>query len=223
MTFSIIGMDKKTGEIGVATFTKAIACGAIVPLAKAEVGGVASQSYPNILYREKAINLMEKGVKPEEVIKKLVKDDEDRELRQVIILNNKGQSAGFTGKKNVDFAGQISGKDFICAGNMLTGKEVLSEMSKAFVQSKGELADRLINALIAGEKIGGDKRDKPYASASLFIVKKNSGPMNIGDRYIDLRIDYSSKPIQELQFLLQKRRDIIKTEGSFKKSALNKS
>jgi uncharacterized Ntn-hydrolase superfamily protein len=219
MTFSIIGVDRKSGEIGVATSTKALACGAIVPFAKAEVGGVASQSYPNILYREKAIALMEKSIKPTEVIKRLVKDDKDKEIRQVIVLNKKGTSAGFTGKKNVDFAGHVSGKDFVCAGNMLTGKEVLGKMSKAFVRSKGELADRLINALIAGEKAGGDKRNKPYGSASLFIVKKNGGPMNIGDRYIDLRIDYSNKPIQELQFLLQKRREIRKIEVSFKKSA----
>lgn len=218
MTFSIIGIDKNTGEIGVATSTKAMACGAIVPFAKAGVGGVASQSYPNILYREKAIMLMEKGFSPEEVIKRLVKDDTDRDIRQVIVLNKKGTSAGFTGKKNVDYAGHISGKDFICAGNMLARKEVLDAMSRSFIKSRGELADRLIGALISGEKAGGDKRDKPYASASLFIVKKDSGPMNIGDRYIDLRIDYGREPIKELQFILQKRREIYKTEGSFRKN-----
>ncbi|MGV8141135.1 MAG: DUF1028 domain-containing protein [Candidatus Woesearchaeota archaeon] len=219
MTFSIIGIDRKKGEIGVATCTKAMACGAVVPFAKAGVGGVASQSYPNILYREEAIRLMEQNIEPNEVINMLIKSDKDREIRQVIVINDSGKSAGFTGKKNVEFAGHISGKDFICAGNMLAGKGVIDAVSSEFSKSKGELADRLIKSLIAGEKAGGDKRNKPYGSASLFIVKKNGGPMNIGDRYIDLRIDYSNKPISELQFLLQKRREIHRIEGSFKKNA----
>ncbi|OGJ18879.1 hypothetical protein A3K73_07140 [Candidatus Pacearchaeota archaeon RBG_13_36_9] len=205
MTFSIIGIDKKTGEIGVATATKAIACGAIVPLAKFGVGGVATQSYPNILYREKAISLLEKGIKPPEIINLLVKNDKRKEMRQVIVINARGESAGFTGKGNVDFAGHISGRDFICAGNMLAGKEVLDAVSKTFIKSKGNLADRLIKSLIAGEKVGGDKRNKPYGSASLFIVKKNKGPLGIGDRWIDLRIDCSATPIQDLKDLLKKR------------------
>jgi len=205
MTFSIIGIDKKTGEIGVATATKAIACGAIVPLAKFGVGGVATQSYPNILYREKAISLLEKGIKPQEIINLLVKNDQRKEMRQVIVINAGGESAGFTGNGNVDFAGHISGRYFICAGNMLAGKEVLDTVSKTFVKSKGNLADRLIKSLIAGEKVGGDKRNRPYGSASLFIVKKNKGPLGIGDRWIDLRIDYSTTPIQDLKDLLKKR------------------
>jgi len=210
MTFSIIGMDKKKGEIGVATATKAMACGAYVPFAKAEVGGVATQAYTNSLYREKAIALMEKGVKPSEVIFALVKSDKGSELRQVIVINKNSVSACFTGKKTIHFAGHVSGKDFVCAGNTLVGRQVLDALSKTFVKSKGNLADRLIKSLIAGEKVGGDKRNKPYGSASLFVVKKDKGPCGIGDRWIDLRIDYSTTPIQDLQVLLEKRMEIEK-------------
>jgi len=205
MTFSIIGIDRKAGEIGIATATKAIACGAIVPFAKSGVGGVATQSYPNVLYKEKAISLLEKRMKPTSVIKLLVKNDNRKEMRQVIVMNSAGESAGFTGEGNVDFAGHISGKGFICAGNMLASRNVLDAVSRSFLKSKGSLAGRLINSLIAGDKIGGDKRDKPYGSASLFIVKNNKGPLGIGDRWIDLRIDYSFTPISDLKRLLKER------------------
>ncbi len=208
MTFSIIGIDKKTSEIGVATATKAIACGSIVPFAKAKVGAIATQSYPNILYREEGISLLEKGKNPAEVIKLLVKDDNRKEMRQVILMDSNGKSAGFTGEGNVEFAGHLEGKNFICAGNMLSGKQVLDAVSNSFSKFKGKLADRLIKALLSGEEAGGDKRDKPYGSASLFIVKENHGPLGIGDRYIDLRIDYSATPIQDLKELLKNRKKV---------------
>ncbi len=208
MTFSIIGFDKKTGEIGVATATKAIACGAIVPFAKANVGAVATQSYPNVLYKEKAIAFLEKGKIPEEVIKLLVEGDNRKEMRQVIVMDFNGNSAGFTGEGNVGFAGHVRGRNFICAGNMISGKQVLDTVSSSFSKSKGNLAGRLIQAILAGEKVGGDKRDDPLGSASLFIVKENRGPLGIGDRYIDLRIDYSKNPIQDLKELLKSRMNV---------------
>jgi uncharacterized Ntn-hydrolase superfamily protein len=212
MTFSLIGFDKKKGEMGIATATKAIACGAIVPLAKAGVGGVATQSYPNILYREKALLLLEHGLPPKKVISLLVKNDKRKEMRQVIVMNYQGQSAAHTGEKNVDHASHISGKDFICAGNMLAGEKVLKAVSKTFSKTKGNLADRLIKSLIAGEKVGGDKRNHPYGSASLFIVKKGRGPLGIGDRWIDLRIDCSKNPIRDLKQLLKQR---MKVDGFY--------
>ena len=208
MTFSIIGIDRKMGEIGVATSTKTMCCGAMVPFAKAGVGGVATQSYPNILYREKAIALLEKGLEPKDVIDRLIIPDKDRDLRQVIVMNSKGEVACFTGQKNVDFAGHNSGKDFVCAGNMLVGKQVIDALSKAFIESKEALGDKLIKCLIAAEKVGGDKRNNPYGSASLFIVKKNGGPCGIGDRWIDLRIDDSPTPIQDLGKLLEHRKQL---------------
>ena len=190
MTFSIIGIDKKSGEIGVATATKAIACGSIVPFAKAKVGAIATQSYPNILYREKGISLLEKGKNPAKVIKLLVKNDNRQEMRQVILMNINGKSAGFTGEGNVEFAGHLEGKDFICAGNMLSGKQVLDAVSNSFSKSKGLLADRLINALLSGEKAGGDKRDKPYTMTSfasfVFRFKENLSRYRKKKKYCNL-------------------------------------
>lgn len=207
MTFSIIGIDKKHKEIGVATTTKAIACGAIVPLAKVYVGAIATQFYPNINYREKSMDLLRK-FSPKETIQKLVKNDSKKHMRQVIVMNWKGESSGFTGKGNVEFACHLNGKNFICAGNMLIGKKVLEEVSKSFIKSKGKLAERLIKSLEAGQKVGGDKRNKSYGSTSLFLVKDKHGPLGIGDRYIDLRVDYSGTPVKDLKKIYKKRMEL---------------
>jgi uncharacterized Ntn-hydrolase superfamily protein len=201
MTFSIIGIDKKNKELGIACFSKAFAVGGIVPEVKLRIGAVCTQSYPNVSYKEQGVELM-KRFSPSKVIEKLTDNDKDKEIRQVIIMDNKGESAGFTGKKNVSWAGHLSGKNFICAGNMLVGERVLLEMKRAFEKSKGSLAERLIKSLIAGERVGGDKRKRKSGSAGLIIEKENYGVMNIGDRYIDLRVDNSTNAIKDLQKLL---------------------
>ncbi|MGM5480732.1 MAG: DUF1028 domain-containing protein [Nanobdellota archaeon] len=205
MTFSIIGYDEKTGEIGVATCTKVIACGSIVPAAN-ENGAIATQSYPNVLYKEKALASLEQDSSPKEIIKELTDQDDRKEMRQVIIMNDKGVSAGFTGKGNVNYADHTKGKNYICAGNMLTGKEVLDAIQQTFVDSDGELPDRLMESLEAGEKAGGDKRENTKGSASLLVAKKGHGPLGYGDQYIDLRIDFSTTPINDLKQLLQERK-----------------
>lgn len=202
MTFSIIGIDKKNKELGIACFSKALAVGGIVPEVKLEIGAVCTQSYPNVSYKKEGIELMKK-FSPSNVIEVLTNKDKDKEIRQVIIMNNKGESAGFSGNKNVKWKGNLSGKDFICAGNMLVGEEVLKAMKKAFENSKGNLAERLIKSLIAGGRVGGDKRKRKFGSAGLIIEKKNYGVMNFGNRYIDLRVDYSSHAIKDLQELLK--------------------
>lgn len=201
MTFSIIGVDKKNKELGIACFSKAFAVGGIVPEVKLKRGAVCTQSYPNVLYKEKGIELMKK-YSPKKAIELLTKKDKDREIRQIIIMNSKGESAGFSGNKNVEWKGHLSGNNFICAGNMLIGERVLLEIKKTFEKSKGSLAERLIKSLIAGEKVGGDKRKRKFGSAGLIVEKKNYGVLNIGDRYIDLRVDYSSHAIKDLQKLL---------------------
>ena len=123
-------------------------------------------------------------------------------------MDSKGNSAGFTGKNNIGFADHFSGQDFVCAGNMLSGKEVLNAVSESFSKSKGELADRLVKALLSGKKVGGDKRNKAYGSASLLVVRNNHGPLGIGDRYVDLRVDYSKQPVEDLKKLLRKRKKV---------------
>jgi uncharacterized Ntn-hydrolase superfamily protein len=202
MTFSIIGIDKNKNELGIACFSKAFAAGGIVPEIKLEAGAVCTQSYPNVNYKEDGINLMKK-FPPEKVIEILTSKDKKKDIRQVIIMNNHGESSGFSGNKNVEWKGHLKGKNFICAGNMLVGERVLIEMKKAFENSKGNLATRLIKSLIAGENVGGDKRNIKFGSAGLIIEKKNYGVLGIGNRYIDLRVDNSKNAISDLKQLLK--------------------
>ena len=202
MTFSIIAIDRKNKELGSACFSKAFAVGGIVPEVKLKVGAVCTQSYPNVTYKEEGIELMKK-YPPKKVINLLTKSDRYKETRQVIIMNSKGESAGFSGNENVGWKGHLSGKNFICAGNMLVGEEVLNAIKDTFENSKGNLSERLIKSLSAGEKVGGDKRKKKFGSAGLIIEKENYGIFGLGDRYIDLRVDNSEDAIADLNKLLR--------------------
>ena len=203
MTFSIIGIDKKNREIGVACFSKAFALGGIVPAVELDSGAVATQSYPNVRYKFEGLNLMKKH-SPEEVIEIITGKDKEREIRQVIIMNSNGKCAGFSGRRCVGWAGQVIGKNCIVAGNMLVGEEVIMAIKKAFEDYRGRLADRLISALSAGEKVGGDKRNAD-SSAAIVVEKKDAGVLGIGNRYIDLRVDDSKNAISDLKILLAKR------------------
>lgn len=218
MTFSIIAIDKKKKELGVACFSKAFAAGGIVPEAKLKLGAVATQSYPNVNYKEDGIELMKK-FSPNKIINILTNKDKGKSLRQVIVMDFKGQSAGFTGKSNVSWAGHLLGNNFICAGNMLVGEEVLNAIKKSFESSKGSLAEKLVKSLLAGEKAGGDKRKRKFGSAGLIVEKENYGVLNIGNRYIDLRVDYSPNAILDLQKLLNVK---LSNEKKWRKNKLGR-
>lgn len=200
-TFSIVGYDPQTEELGIAVQSKFLAVGSVVPWAKANVGAVATQALANLDYGEKGLELLEEGLSPEEVIEKLRSQDENNATRQVGIVDSKGNSASFTGSECYDWAGGISGRNFACQGNILVGKETVEAMAEKFQNTQGELADRLVTALEAGQKAGGDKRGRQ--SAALLVVKENGSYGGYNDRYIDLRVDDHETPIQELQRLLE--------------------
>lgn len=200
-TFSIVAVDPKTGEIGVAVQSKFIAVGAVVPWAKAGVGAIATQSYANTSYGPVGLELLSQGLHPEEVLERLISADPDRELRQVGIVDAQGRAAAFTGEKCLPWAGHIVGENFACQGNILAGKEVVEAMAEAFLQTSGTLAERLLSALFAGQKAGGDRRGQQ--SAALLVVKEKGGYGGFNDRYIDLRVDDHPRPIEELKRLYE--------------------
>ena len=202
MTFTIIGIDKKNKEIGIACFSKALSVGGCCPAVDLNSGAVGTQAYPNVLYKEKALNLMKK-YSPDKVISMLIKNDPEKQKRQVLIMNSKGQSSAFTGNQATGWKGSLKGKDCICAGNTLKSEKVLIKMTEAFEKPKGSLAERLISALIAGHNVGGDKRIRVYDSASLIVEKPKGGIFNLGNRYLDLRIDLSKNSIKDLNKLLK--------------------
>jgi uncharacterized Ntn-hydrolase superfamily protein len=199
-TFSIVAFDPKTGDLGVAVASRVLAVGAVVPYAQAGVGAIATQAFANTTYGPKGLALLRKGLTPEQVLKRLLTEDKDREHRQVGIVDAKGRAIAFTGKKCLPWAGHLVGKGYAVQGNILAGEQVVKAMAQAFENTKGELAERLMAALEAGESAGGDARGKQ--SAALLVVRKGGGYGGFDDRYIDLRVDDHPEPVKELRRLL---------------------
>lgn len=203
MTFSIVGFDEKTGEIGVAVASKFLAVGAVVPFAKAGVGAIATQSLANLSYGVEGLELLEKGQSPKEVVGKLTSQDEGHAWRQVGIVDATGQSATYTGDDCYGWAGGAAGKNYAAQGNILVSQQVVEQMEATFEQTEGTLAERLLAALMAGDSAGGDSRGRQ--SAALLVVKEGGSYGGYTDRYIDLRVDDHEDPVQEVGRLLKLR------------------
>lgn len=198
-TFSIVAFDPKTKELGVAVQSKIVAVGAVVPWAKAGVGAVATQAWANTSFGPRGLALLAEGKSPAEVVKTLTDDDRGADVRQLGIINAKGEAATFTGDKCSAWAGGFTGKHFAVQGNILASEEVVKAMGKAFEAAEdngGDLGERMIAALLAGQEKGGDKRGKQ--SAALLIVRDRGGYGGMNDRYRDIRVDDHKEPIKEL-------------------------
>jgi len=181
MTFSIVAYEPINKEWGVAVQSKFVAVGAIVPFAKANVGGIATQAYANTSYGPEGLTLLEKGLTAEDTIKELIKDDDMREQRQIGIVDSYGNTAAFTGKKCFDWAGHLIGKNFSCQGNILASEDVVKAMADAFKNTKNDLVEKLFAALEAGQEKGGDRRGRE--SAAILIVREKGAYDGGTDRY----------------------------------------
>ena len=213
-TFSIIAFDPVTGDLGVGVQSHAFTAGAAVPYAIPGIGAVATQAAANRLYGPKAIELLKQGLSPADVIKRLIGDDPGRDTRQLGVIDAKGRSAVYTGKHVIDrnsdvtdfvhlggYAGHITGTNFSVQGNTLASEDVLKNMARAYENSKGTMAERLMDALDAGQAAGGDTRG--MQSAGLLVVRPV--PPNstiVVDRIVDLRVDDAVDPFKELRRLL---------------------
>lgn len=196
MTFSIIGYDPKTEELGIAVQSKFIGVGSVVPWAKAGIGAVATQSYANPAYGPDGLKHMEKGKTAEETVKILIENDKGRALRQVGMMDAKGGAATYTGEDCYDWAGGKVGKNCVAQGNILVSEATVDAMVETFEQTEGRLTDRLLKALDEGQAAGGDRRGKQ--SAAIYVVKDKGGYLEANDRYVDLRVDEHPDPIKEL-------------------------
>lgn len=187
MTFSIVAIDPENGDLGVAVASKFPCVGAVVPWAAAGVGAVATQSWANTDFGPDGLRLMTSGLAAAQALDAVLEPDEDREERQAGFVDAGGGTATFTGSGCVEWAGGIAGDRFAAQGNILAGEQVVSEMVRAFEAMQGELADRLLAALLAGDAAGGDRRGRQ--SAALLVVRQGGGYEGRNDRYIDLRVD----------------------------------
>lgn len=199
-TFSIVAYDSRKEEWGVAVQSKFLAAAAVVSWAQAKAGAVATQAWANTSYGPQGLRLLEEGLSAEEVVKRLIEADEGREHRQVGVVDSQGQAFVFTGSECLPWAGHIVGEGYTCQGNILVGEETVKAMAKAFEGTGGELADRLVASLLAGQEVGGDSRGQQ--SAGLLVVREKGGYGGFSDRVVDLRVDDHPTPILELKRLL---------------------
>ncbi len=192
MTFSIVARCPRTGMLGVATSSKAIAAGAAVPYCRAGVGAIASQAFGNPYLGIEGLRFLEQGLTAERALERLIESDRGRDLRQVAIVDREGNTAAYTGAGCIPWAGQAEGGGHICLGNILAGEEVVKAMARAFeVSVDEELPERLLLALAAGQEAGGDRRGRQ--SAGIYVVHTEEYP------YCDLRVDDHPDPIPELR------------------------
>lgn len=194
MTWSVIARDEATGRVGIIVATKFFAVGSMVPHIKTGVGAVASQAFINPYFGARGLALIGAGATADETVKMLTTADEGRDNRQLHVMDRDGRFAAYTGAKCVDWCGHLTRATFSAAGNMLAGEAVIEESARMYEAKSGmPFARRLIAAMMAGERAGGDKRGKQ--SAALLIHDGEDYPL------LDLRVDDHSDPLAELQRL----------------------
>jgi uncharacterized Ntn-hydrolase superfamily protein len=200
-TYSIVAFDRETGQLGVAVQSHWFSVGSVVPWIEAGVGAVATQSFVEVSYGPKGLDLMRSGKSPGEALRDLVAADKNQDVRQVAMVDINGRTSVHTGKNCIPEAGHIIGDGFTCQANLMLKDTVWDAMAKAYTNTVGELADRLMAALEAGESEGGDIRGKQ--SAALIVVKGESSGEWWRDRLYDLRIEDHPTPVKELKRLLK--------------------
>ncbi len=194
MTFSIVARCPRTGMLGVATSSKALAAGFWVPHVRAGVGAIASQSFTNPYLGIDGLTLLEQGLTAARALERIIESDRGRDLRQVAIVDREGNTAAYTGDKCIPWAGALEGSGNVCLGNILVSEDVTKALAHAFETSAYEaLPERLLRALEAGQEAGGDRRGRQ--SAGIHIVHTEEYP------YCDLRVDDHPEPVAELRRL----------------------
>ncbi|MDH4125820.1 MAG: DUF1028 domain-containing protein [Gammaproteobacteria bacterium] len=199
-TFSIVASDPDSGEVGVAVASRFFAVGSVVPFGEGAVGAIATQANADVSFGPRGLELLARGVRPEEIVDILLRGEPLDNGRQFGIVAADGSSSTYTGPGCLPWAGGRAGANYAVQGNILTGEEVVIAMEAAFLATNGTLADRMYAALLAGDARGGDSRGKQ--SAALMVRKPGSGYGGKNDRAIDIRVDDHAEPFQELGRLL---------------------
>jgi uncharacterized Ntn-hydrolase superfamily protein len=196
-TYSIVACDLGAGQWGVATQSKFLAVGSVVPWAAPGVGAVATQAYANPRYGPDGLQLLGEGLAAAEVIARLTDADEGRADRQLGVVDARGVGATYTGADCMEWAGGLAGPGFAAQGNILVGEETVAALATTFTATDGQpLAARLLECLAAAQAAGGDRRGQQ--SAALLVVEKDGGYAGLSDSLVDLRVDDHEQPVTEL-------------------------
>jgi uncharacterized Ntn-hydrolase superfamily protein len=203
-TFSIVARDPATGEMGVAVQSHWFSVGSVVSWAEAGAGAIATQSFVNPALGQEGLQLLKQGFPAQKVLDSLIGKDEGRDVRQLAVVDSKGKTAVWTGSKCILAAGDYHEENFSVQANLMLNDNVWPAMAKAFKETTGPLAERMIAALEAGQAAGGDIRGKQ--SAAILVVKGTASGKLWEDREIDLRVEDNPEPIKELKRLVQVHR-----------------
>src|SRR6478672_13225752 len=197
-TYSIAACDLAVGQWGVATQSKFLAVGSVVPWAEPGVGSIATQAYANPRYGPEGLALLRAGASAEEVVRQLTDADDERDHRQLGVVDGSGGSASYTGSKCFAWAGGVSGPGFAAQGNILVGEETVAALATTFTATAGApLAERLLDCLAAAQAAGGDRRGQQ--SAAVLVVEKDAGYAGLSDVVVELRVDDHGRPLEELR------------------------
>jgi uncharacterized Ntn-hydrolase superfamily protein len=198
-TYSIAACDVEAGQWGVATQSKFLAVGSVVPWAEPGIGAIATQAYANPRYGPDGLALLREGLSAEEVVERLTASDEGRDQRQLGIVDSEGRSASFTGKECLDWAGGKTGPSYAAQGNILVSAETVDAIAETFEASQGPLVERLLNSLDAAQAAGGDRRGQQ--SAAILVVERDGGYAGLSDTVVELRVEDHERPLEELRRL----------------------
>jgi uncharacterized Ntn-hydrolase superfamily protein len=197
-TYSIAACDLEAGQWGVATQSKFLSVGSVVPWAEPDVGAVATQAYANPRYGPDALSLLREGLSADDAVGRLTAADDGRDHRQLGIVDREGQAATFTGGECLDWAGGRTGSCYAAQGNILVSGETVDAIAETFEASSGQpLAERLLDCLDAAQAAGGDSRGQQ--SAALLVVEQDGGYAGLSDVVLDLRVDDHPRPLEELR------------------------
>src|SRR5256886_10353090 len=196
-TYSIAACDRDAGQWGVATQSKFLSAGSVVPWAEPGVGAIATQAYATPRYGPEALALLRDGLSAEEVVERLTSADEGRDHRQLGVVDGQGRAASYTGSECMEWAGGRTGDCYAAQGNILVSAETVDAIAETFERSQGPLAERLLDCLDAAQAAGGDRRGQQ--SAALLVVEKDGGYAGLSDEVVDLRADEHARPLDELR------------------------
>jgi uncharacterized Ntn-hydrolase superfamily protein len=196
-TYSIAACDLDAGQWGVATQSKFLGVGSVVPWAVPGVGAIATQAYANPRYGPDGLALLREGLSAQEVVERLTAADDGREHRQLGVVDGQGRGASFTGTDCMEWAGGRTGDGYAAQGNILVSAETVDAIAETFEGSTGPLAERLLDCLDAAQAAGGDRRGQQ--SAALLVVERDGGYAGLSDEVVDLRVDEHPKPLEELR------------------------
>ena len=196
-TYSIAACDLDASQWGVATQSKFLAVGSVVPWAEPQVGAIATQAYANPRYGPEGLGLLREGLSAEEVVERLTAADEGRDQRQLGVVDREGRSASFTGAECLEWAGGRTGPCYAAQGNILVSAATVDAIAETFESSKGTLAERLLDCLDAAQVAGGDRRGQQ--SAALLVVEQDGGYAKLSDTVVELRVEDHERPLEELR------------------------